>query len=69
MFTAGEKALYEHFDWASEDTDTVKVTVVKILGDKKYFIENSAGTVKRTVLEHELKKIDSPCKGPFGPII
>lgn len=66
MFAEGEKAMYEHFDWASEDTDTIKVTIVKVLGDKKYFIENSAGTVKRTVLEHELKKIQG---GPFGPII
>lgn len=66
MFKEGDKALYEHFDWASEDTDTIKVTIVKVLGDQKYSIEDSEGKIKKIVLEHELKKTSG---GPFGPII
>lgn len=70
MFKEGEIVIYTYFSWADEDTVREKVRVIQVLEDgNKYYIENSAGTVKRTVRSEELSSINKSNPSPFGQII
>ena len=68
MFSVGEKALYTRFVWATEEEETEQVTVIRVVDADNVFIENSRGTIRRSVKSTELTKI-KPRPSPFGNII
>lgn len=66
MFKEGDTATYVHFSWADEETIREKVRIVHVIDNgEKYYIENTAGTIRRTVRAEELESKQSP----FGQII
>ena len=67
MFSVGEKVNYTRYVWSSDSDETDVVTVVKIVDEDTVFIDNSSGTLKRTVKMSELSKLPRPT--PFGNII
>lgn len=69
MFAVGEKVNYTRFVWSSESDETDVVTIVKILDEDTVCIDNSSGTLKRSVKVNELSKLDKERPTPFGSII